>query len=65
MERDAFDRIVDIRHMVDQVELYPASYQFVNIRLELNRLQKQVHELMKAARNQPEVEQETANEVCL
>ena len=53
VEKDAYDRIDEIKRMVDQAELSPAPYQFVNIRLELNRLQKQVHDLMKAARNQP------------
>ena len=52
-DKDAFDRIEDIRRMVDQAELSQSPYQFVNIRLELNKLQKQVQELTKAASNQP------------
>ena len=52
-EKDAFDRIDEIKRMVDQAELNRSPYQFVNIRLELNRLQQQVRELMKAAKGQP------------
>ncbi len=52
MEKDAYDRIDDIKRMVDQTELNPSPYNFVNIRLELRALQQQVHELMKAAKSQ-------------
>ena len=48
-EKDLYGRIEDIKRMVDQAELNPNAYQFINIRLELNKLQKQVQELIRAA----------------
>ena len=52
MQKDPYDRIDEIKHMVDVAELNPSPYNFVNIRLELRKLQAEVLQLMKAAKSQ-------------